>query len=98
MLGRLGPLRAAYLFGSHAEGRAHRWSDIDLAAFMVGVETWDIHRRARAMAQVMDEIGADVEAHLFPASALKNPQPGSFVDYVLQRGIRIQPPEDRGHE
>jgi uncharacterized protein len=25
------PLRAAYLFGSQATGRAHAWSDIDLA-------------------------------------------------------------------
>ena len=37
-LARLGTIRAAYVFGSQVEGRADRWSDIDVAAFMEGVE------------------------------------------------------------
>ena len=46
-LSRQGKLRSAYLFGSYAEGRADRWSDIDVAAFIEGVETWDLTRRAQ---------------------------------------------------
>ena len=89
ILARLGIVRAVYVFGSHVEGRADRWSDIDVAAFMEGIENWDLRRRAQAMARVMEEAGPEVEAHLFPASALENPECGGFAEYVLQHGVRI---------
>ena len=41
-LEREGVVRAAYVFGSQVDGRTDRWSDIDVAAFMEGVESWDI--------------------------------------------------------
>jgi hypothetical protein len=41
------------------------------------------------MALVMEEAGSDVEAHLFPASTLDNPEPGSFAADILRHGIRI---------
>ncbi|HOZ48826.1 MAG TPA: nucleotidyltransferase domain-containing protein [Candidatus Hydrogenedentes bacterium] len=90
MLDKLGTVRASYLFGSHVEGRADRWSDIDVAVFMDGIETWDIRRRARAMAQVQREIGCDIEAHLFPASAHYAPEPGSFAEYIHRHGVRLE--------
>lgn len=89
VLARLGEVRAAYVFGSHAEGTAGPWSDIDVAVFMDGIEHWDIRQRARAMAMVMEETGSDVEAHLFPASALDNPPPAGFAEYILRHGTRI---------
>lgn len=89
ILARLGVVRAAYLFGSHVEGTVDAWSDIDVAAFIEGLEQWDIRQRARAMALVMEEAGSDVEAHLFPASALDHPPPASFAEYVLRRGTRV---------
>ena len=52
ILARLSPVRAAYVFGSHVEGRADQWSDIDMAAFMEGIDNWDLQKRARAMALV----------------------------------------------
>ncbi|MEN6424914.1 MAG: nucleotidyltransferase domain-containing protein [Phycisphaerales bacterium] len=88
-LARLGVVRAAYVFGSHVEGTPDVWSDIDVAAFMEGVESWDIRQRATAMALVMEETGSDVEAHLFPASALDNPPRGGFAEYIVQHGTRI---------
>lgn len=39
--------------------------------------------RAQAMALVMEEVGSDIEVHLFPASALENPAPGGFAEYIL---------------
>ncbi len=90
VLGRLGIVRATYVFGSYAEGRPDRWSDIDVAAFVEGVENWNLEKRVKAMALVMKEAGADVEAHLFPASALANPERGGLAEYVLQHGICIQ--------
>jgi len=83
-------VRAAYVFGSHVEGRANQWSDIDVAAFMEDIDTWDVRQRARAMASVMIEVGADVEAHLFPVSALTRPEHGGFAEYILQRGVRVE--------
>jgi len=82
-------VRAAYVFGSRVEGRAHRFSDIDVALFVEGVENWDIRRRAQAMAQVQKEAGLDVEAHLFPASALDHREPGSFAAWVLTHGVEV---------
>jgi predicted nucleotidyltransferase len=89
VLEKLGIVRAVYVFGSHAEGRADCWSDIDLAVFMDGVETWDIHRRARAMVLVQKEAGWDMEAHFFSASSLTQPQPGSFAEFILRHGVDI---------
>ena len=89
VLGRLGAVRSAWLFGSQAEGHAGPWSDIDIAAFIDGVETWDIQRRARAMVLVQKEVGADVEVHLFPASVAEHPPVGSFAAYVIGHGARL---------
>lgn len=89
VLSDLGVVRAAYLFGSHAEGTPDQWSDIDVAVFMEGVEHWDIHQRAEAMALVMEKVGSEVEAHLFPVSDLDDPPRASFAKYILHHGIRI---------
>ena len=91
VLGHMATVRAAYVFGSHVEGRTHRWSDIDIALFMDGVENWDIRRRARAMAQVQKEAGLDIEAHLFPATALDHLEQGSFAAYIVTNGVPVFP-------
>lgn len=90
VLSSLGRVRAAYVFGSQAEGGADRWSDLDIAAFVEGVEDWDIRRRAQAMAHVQKRVGADVEIHLFPAFASENPPAGSFADHVRRCGARLK--------
>lgn len=89
VLSDLSEVRAAYLFGSHVEGTPDRWSDIDVAVFVEGVESWDIHQRATAMALVMEKVGSDVEAHLFPVSDLDNPPQGGFAQYILRHGTCI---------
>jgi predicted nucleotidyltransferase len=92
---REGVLRAVFVFGSHAQGRADEWSDIDVAAFVDGVETWDLWRRTAVITRVQKEVGFDVEPHLFPASSLDAPEPGSFAAYVLSHGIRVEPHDPR---
>lgn len=89
ILSALGVVRAAYLFGSHVEGTPDQWSDIDVGVFMEGVEQWDIHEHVEAMALVMEKVGSEVEAHLFPVSDLEDPPRASFAQYVLRHGIRI---------
>lgn len=89
VLSGLSVARAAYVFGSHVEGTPDVWSDIDVAVFMEGVEHWDIRQRATAMALVMEKVGADVETHLFPVSALDNPPRGGFAAWVLNHGVKL---------
>ena len=88
-LAREGRVLAAYVFGSHAEGRADKWSDIDLAAFMEGVESWDPWNRAKVIVKVQKEVGFDIETHILSAASLENPEAGSFASNILNHGVRI---------
>ncbi len=80
---------AAFLFGSHIEGRADAYSDIDIGVFVRGAETWDMHRRAQAAVRVQQEVGDDIELHIFSADQLEHCEPASFAAYVLKRGVRV---------
>ena len=88
-LSRFAAVTAAYLFGSQVEGRADRWSDIDLAVFIEGLEAWDLHDRARIAAQVQKGAGDDIELHFFPAEALQRRHPASFAAWVLNHGVKL---------
>jgi predicted nucleotidyltransferase len=85
-------VQAAYVFGSQVDGTADEWSDIDIAAFIDGLESWDIMRRARASARAQKAVGDDIEFHLFPSTALENPEPASFAAYILRVGVRLDVP------
>ena len=87
---RFGRVVRAYLFGSQVEGTADRWSDIDLAVFVEGVESWDIHQRARVAAQVQKTAGDDVEIHFLPAKALQERDDASFAAWVLTHGVEVK--------
>jgi predicted nucleotidyltransferase len=87
---RFGRVVRAYLFGSQVEGTADRWSDIDLAVFVEGVESWDMHHRARIAAQVQKTAGDDVEIHFLPAKALQERDDASFAAWVLTHGVEVQ--------
>jgi len=91
VVGRMAVVRAVYVFGSQAEGRTHRWSDIDVALFLEGLEAWDVRRRAQVMYRVQKEVGLDVEAHLFPATAFDHPEPASFAAHIIKNGVPILP-------
>jgi predicted nucleotidyltransferase len=79
----------AFLFGSQIEGTADQWSDIDLAIFTEDVETWDIHKRARFMAQVQKESGDDVEVHFISSKALLENDKAGFASWVISHGIEL---------
>jgi predicted nucleotidyltransferase len=95
--GRAAPVRAAFLFGSHAEGRTHEWSDIDIAVFLEGLESWRLRDETRLVVEVQKEMGFDIEPHLFPASRLNDAPRGSFAQYVVNHGIPL-PVGDRAVE
>ena len=88
-LGRLGDVRGAYLFGSYADGTADHWSDIDVAAFMDPADAWDSWRRAEVIVGVQNEVGFDIEPHIFPATSLDHAEPASFAAYIIRYGVRI---------
>ncbi len=80
---------AVYLFGSHSEGRADKWSDYDLAVFIEGAENWDLQGRALFCAAIQKEAGDDIEVHVFPAVQAHSPEPASFAEFILAHGIRL---------
>lgn len=88
-LRRFASVAAAYLFGSHVEGTADRWSDIDLAVFIEGLESWDLHDRARVAVAVQKEAGDDIELHFFPAGTLQQRDEAGFAAWVLHHGVRL---------
>ena len=98
VLSRQADIRAAYVFGSRVSGGAHPLSDIDIAAFVEGLEQWDLRRRARAAARVQKEAGDDVEVHFFRAEDLTDPPAASFAGYVLRHGVRILGGEEEPSE
>ena len=81
---------AGYVFGSHVNGTPDAYSDIDLAVFVEGLETWNIFQRADMTALVQSEVGDDIELHYFPAQALESSDPASFAAYVLYHGMPIE--------
>jgi len=83
----------SYVFGSHLTGEPDVWSDIDIAAFLDGAESWDIERRANVSARIQRVVGDDIEIHLFPSSSIDSPVAGSFATYVRRTGLRIEVPE-----
>jgi predicted nucleotidyltransferase len=89
-LGRSGRVRAAYLFGSQVQTTADRDSDIDVAVFIDGAETWDFWRLARECEAARRHAGIDVELHVFPASSYDRPPRASFAQYILQHGLPLE--------
>ena len=89
VIGRWGRVRAAYLFGSHVQGTAGPWSDIDIAVFVEGAEEWDFERLSRACGAAQRRAGLDIEIHVFPASSYENPPRASFAQCILQHGARL---------
>lgn len=89
VLSRSARVKAAYVFGSQAEGTAEELSDIDVAVFIENLEDWDLRRRAKIAGLVQKEVGDAVEIHFFSAMAFHHPEPASFAAYILQHGIPI---------
>jgi predicted nucleotidyltransferase len=82
-------LAQVFLFGSHADGRADDWSDIDLAVFSPDAASMTLVDRAGLATDLQLACGLELEPHFFPATALENPEPGSFVRHILETGKRV---------
>ena len=89
VLVRRARVRAAYLFGSRIDGTADRWSDIDVAAFIDKADQWGLKQRVEVCVEARQEVGDDIELHLFPTASLKNPPRASFAQYILRHGAQL---------
>ena len=89
VIGQLGRVRAAYLFGSQVQGTADQWSDIDIAVFVEGAEHWDFERLSRACGAAQRRAGLDIEMHVFPSSSYEDPPRASFAQYILRHGVPL---------
>lgn len=88
-LARRVPVSAAFVFGSQVNGQATEHSDIDIAAFARGVETWNLLDHARVASRVQAEVGDDIELHIFSDAQLEHCEPASFAAYVQKHGVRV---------
>lgn len=89
LLGSYVSLKAAYLFGSYVNGKPHKYSDIDLAFFSPSVNRMGLEKRISLISKVGQQVGSDVEIHLYSDRCLKNARPTNFYGYILKTGRRI---------
>ena len=80
---------AAFLFGSQVEGGADEDSDIDIAVFARGVETWNFLEYVNVATRIQTELHNDIELHFFSDRQLQHCEPASFAAYVQKHGVRV---------
>lgn len=89
LLGNYVSLKAGYLFGSYVNGKPHKYSDIDLAFFSPNVNRMGLEEKVSLISKVSEQVGSDVEIHLYSNKCLKSARPTNFYGYILKTGRRI---------
>lgn len=84
------PVAGVYLFGSYSDGSYDEDSDLDLGVYSEVVVGLDIVKRAELWSKLQKAAGGwPVELHLFPASALDDPDPQTFAGHIALTGRRV---------
>ena len=82
------PIDRAFLYGSHAKGKATEHSDIDVCFFSHSFENLSsIDVMILLLRLTRKYKGIDIEPRGFPTSELKNDNP--FVKEILRSGVEI---------
>ncbi len=81
-------LIAVYLFGSQAEGRAHRESDVDLAVLMPGPERMSPGQRFEARLRLIGQLEAMLGTRRLDLVVL-NDLPPLFARHIVTTGKRL---------
>ncbi len=89
LLGTYIKIKAGYLFGSYVFGKPHKYSDIDLAFFSPSVNRMGIEEKISLISNVSQQVGFDVEIHLYSDKCLKDARPTNFYGYILKTGRKI---------
>ncbi len=80
-------IRKAYLFGSHAQGKAHPWSDIDIALVsddFSGIRFKDVVK----IISILRRYNNFIEFHPFRQSDF-NARKDLFVKEIQSTGVRL---------
>lgn len=80
------PVRTAYLFGSYAYGKPHRWSDIDVA-IVINSEK-NLWKNSATYSRMGLAIDRRLETHLFDTQDFKDDS-DPMVYEIRKRGLKI---------
>lgn len=81
-------LQAAYLFGSHGEGRAHRESDVDVAVLLDPAVHADAEARFQERVRLSAWLVAELGTNLVDVVIL-NELPPTFARRIVTTGVRV---------
>ncbi len=79
-------LDAVYLFGSHAKGKMHEWSDIDLAIVSPDF-SGDHFDDTKSLIPYILKVDTAIEVHPFRSDEFSADNP--FVQEILDTGVRV---------
>jgi predicted nucleotidyltransferase len=82
------PVVSAYLFGSHAEGRAHRESDVDLGILLSRATHPTRRERFEARVLLSSRLAAELRQNAIDVVIL-NDAPPQFARRIVTRGRRV---------
>ncbi len=83
------PIAKALLFGSYLEGKAHEYSDIDIAVFSPAVDAMSFQQKVDLIVEIERQIRDSIDLHLFGVTSLAEARPTNFVGYLLTHGKPI---------
>ena len=81
------PFSAIYLFGSHAKGKAHKWSDIDVAIISDKMKR-NRDKNRFLLWQIRREVDTTIEPHGFTVKDFQDIN-DPMVYEIRKTGIRI---------
>ena len=79
---------SAYLFGSHAEQRAHRESDVDIAVLLDRAAHPSADARFRERVRLSTWLAAELGASMVDVVVLNDVPPG-LASHIVTKGIRV---------
>jgi predicted nucleotidyltransferase len=79
-------VEAIVLYGSYAHGRAHEWSDIDLAVISPDFEGVPMWKRQETIARLSIHRHRGIAPIGYPSSEYHNPGRHSFLREIIRTG------------
>ncbi len=77
------------LFGSHAKGAAHQFSDIDLIVVSNDFRSMNLRQRLEILGIAAARIMKPIEAKGYTAAELKKASPVNFLGEALSSGVVV---------
>jgi len=84
-------VEAVVLYGSHANGAPHEWSDIDVAIISPDFENVPLGRRQEMISDLTVHRQRNISPIGYPSSEYHNPGPHSFLGEIVRTGRVVYP-------